>query len=233
MSTPSSTHSPTPTVHTPTLPSATIRQRRAAAALLILGVIAYILPTALHGNPPIDDAAATLDYVRDRGLWTIAHFANVGAVMMWAAAVALLKTSGMLGQGRGAVAQVAWGIAGGAFAIYYGIHAVGLWSAANQLDTVARDLVLERTESLLLILGSSAFVAQAVLGVAVALFGLALIGTTRASRILGAVGIVTGTGWCVGALLINFGIIVPFTTLGWAWAVAVALVVFRAARHSA
>lgn len=160
-----------------TLPaSATTRQRTAAAVLLLLGVVAYILPTALHGNPPIDDAAATLDYVSSRSLWTLAHFANVAAILMWASAVALLQVSGALPLGRGAVARMSWSIAGGAFAIYFGIHAVGLWSAADQLGTTPEQMVIQRTEALLLVLGSAAFVSQTLVGASVALLGVALMG---------------------------------------------------------
>ncbi|MFC7404951.1 hypothetical protein [Georgenia alba] len=213
--------------HTSLRISATTRQRIAAAVLLLLGVVAYVLPTALHGNPPIDDAAATLDYVSSRKLWTLAHFANVAAILMWAFAVALLHVSGALPLGRGAVARMSWSVAGGAFAIYFGIHAVGLWSAAEQLGTIPEQTVIERTEALLHVLGSAAFVSQALVGVSVALLGVALMRRTRSSLVLGGVGILAGAGWATGAVMINFAIIVPFTLLTWAWVVVVAIVVLR------
>lgn len=147
--------------------------------LLLLGVVAYILPTALHGNPPIDDAAATLDYVSSRSLWTLAHFANVAAILMWASAVALLHVSGALPIGRGAVARMSGSIAGGAFAVYFGIHAVGLSSAAEQLGTTSEQTVIERTEALLLVLGSAAFLSRALVGTSVVLLGVALMGRRR------------------------------------------------------
>lgn len=212
--------------------ASTRRQRIAAAVLLLLGVVAYILPTALHGNPPIDDAAATLDYVSSRSLWKPAHFANVAAVLMWACAITLLHVSGALPLGRGAVARTSWGIAGGAFAIYFGIHAVGLWTVANQLGTAPEQDVIERTETVLVVLGSAAFISQALVGVSVALLGIALVGPTKSSLALGGIGVLAGAGWATGAVMINFAIIVPFTVLTWAWVVAVAIVVLRRTLHS-
>lgn len=206
-------------------------QNRVAGILLLVGVVCYILPSALHGNPPIVDAAATLDYVAGRDWWTSVHFLNIAAVVMWAAAVTLLHTSGRLAVGRGAVARTTWSIASGAFAIYFGIHAIGLWSAAEQFGSVPEATVVERTESVLLVLGSAAFVAQALLGTAVAALGMAVISSKPSTRILGGVGVVAGAGWAAGAMMINFGVIVPFTALSWAWVIALAVTVLKTARR--
>lgn len=79
--------------------------------------------------------------------------------------------------------------------------------------------MVERTEALLLVLGSTAFVAQALLGLAVALTGLLLARAEIGSRVFGVIGVVIGVGWTLGAVMINFAVIVPFTALAWAWLV--------------
>lgn len=197
--------------------------QRTAGILLLIGLVLYVLPSALHGNPPIDDAEATLEYVSQRQWWTVVHFANIAAVVLWAAAVVLLHVAGILAPARGAIAKVVWSIAGGAFSIYFGIHAVGLAAAAQQLETVEPTTVMERTEALLLTLGSAAFVSQALLGAAIAVLGLAMLRAQPYLKILGSIGMVTGTGWLVGALMLNFAVIVPFTVLAWLWITILAL----------
>lgn len=194
---------------------------RWAGLALVVGVLLYIFPTALHGNPPIEDAEATLEYVADRPLWTIAHLVNIGAVLLWVAAVALLRRSGHLSRDAGVVAGAFWSVAGGAFAVYFGIHAIGLWSASEQyadshIDSAA---VIERTESMLLVLGSAAFVAQALIGVSLAVLAFALRTPTPFLRVIRWAGVAIGLGWMLGAVLLNFAIIVPCTVLAWVWCV--------------
>ena len=194
---------------------------RAAGVLILSGVVLYILPSILHGNPPIDDAAATLEYVSDASGWRIMHLVNILAVVLWVIALALLRAlpelPGPLSRATGSV----WAVAAGVFGVYFGIHAIGLSTAADQYLSGAVDqtAVVERTEALLLVLGSTAFVAQALLGLAVALTGLLLARAEIGSRVFGAIGVVIGVGWTLGAVMINFAVIVPFTALAWAWLV--------------
>src|SRR5699024_46209 len=149
---------------------------RAAGVLMLSGVVLYILPSILHGNPPIDDAAATLEYVADASGWRIAHLVNTLPVVLWVIALSFLRTlpgpPGPLSRATGSV----WAVAAGVFGVYFGIHAIGLSTAADQYlsGAVDRAAVVERTEALLLVLGSTAFVAQALLGLAVGLTGLLL-----------------------------------------------------------
>lgn len=194
---------------------------RAAGVLILSGVVLYILPSILHGNPPIDDAAATLEYVSDASGWRTMHLVNILAVVLWVIALALLRTlpelPGPLSRATGSV----WAVAAGVFGVYFGIHAIGLSTAADQYLSGAVDqtAVVERTEALLLVLGSTAFVAQALLGLAVALTGLLLARAEIGSRVFGVIGVVVGVGWTLGAVMINFAVIVPFTALAWAWLV--------------
>ena len=194
---------------------------RAAGVLMLTGVVLYILPSILHGNPPIDDAAATLEYVADASGWRIAHLVNILAVVLWVIALSFLRTlpglPGPLSRATGSV----WAVAAGVFGVYFGIHAIGLSTAADQYlsGAVDRAAVVERTEALLLVLGSTAFVAQALLGLAVGLTGLLLARAEVGGRVFGIIGAVIGLGWLVGAVAINFAVIVPFTALAWVWLV--------------
>lgn len=192
---------------------------RAAGVLLLVGVVLYILPSALHGNPPIEDATATLEYVAGKSGWMIAHLVNILAVVLWVIAVALLRSTPQLPGPLSRATSSVWSVAAGVFGVYFGIHAIGLSTAADQYLSGAVDqaAVVERTEALLLVLGSTAFVAQALIGLAVALTGLMLVRTTIGSRVFGIIGVVIGLGWAIGAVMINFAVIVPFTALTWAW----------------
>jgi hypothetical protein len=196
------------------------RLHRYAGALFLIGVVLYVLPTILHGNPPIDDAEATLRYVDERrSFWAIAHYGNVAAVAAWLAGFCVLVRSVRLPRTMATVATAVFAVATAVFAVYYGIHALGLRTAADQFFEQGADraAVLERTESLLLVLGSEAFVAQALLGAAIALVGITLAAATGTLKLLGWSALVIGLGWAVGALVSSFAIIVPFTTIGWLW----------------
>lgn len=203
---------------------------RAAALCLLAGVVLYVLPTALHGNPPIEDAEATLRYVSGRSLWTIAHFANIAAVVLWAVAVALVSHSPALPRALTTATRTVWSVAAGVYAVYFGLHALGLATAASQFADVAGDptAVLERTEALLLVLGSTAFVAQGLVGAAVGMLGLTMVRAAGRDRILPVIGIVIGAGWVTGAALLEFGLIVPCTALAWVW---ISWLAIRLLRH--
>lgn len=105
-------------------------------------------------------------------------------------------------------------------------------TAADQLGTASEQIAIERTEALLLVLGSAAFVSQALVGASIALLGVALMGRAKSSLVLGGVGVIAGAGWATGAVMINFAIIVPFTVLTWAWVVVLAVVVLRGKTRS-
>lgn len=192
---------------------------RAAGVLILVGVVLYVLPSALHGNPPINDAAATLEYVSGASGWMIAHLLNILAVVLWVIAVAFLRTMPQLPGPLSRAAGSVWAVAAAVFGVYFGIHAIGLSTAADQYlsGAVDQDAVVERTEALLLVLGSTAFVAQALVGLAVAITGLMFARAKVGNRVFGVIGIVIGLGWVLGAAMINFAIIVPFTTLAWIW----------------
>ncbi len=207
---------------------------RTAGVCFLVGVLLYVAPTVLHGNPPIDDAEATLRYVADRELWTLAHFANIAAVVLWAAGVALMTPASRIPRAMATMATTVWSIAAAVFSVYYGLHAVGLKAAADQLEdpAVPDGPAVERAEALLHVLGSTAFVGQALLGTAVAMLGLLLLraagpGARTSERMLGGSGLAIGIGWAMGAVLINFAIIVPFTTLAWIWFVVLGVLLVR------
>ncbi|KIA60466.1 DUF4386 family protein [Nocardia vulneris] len=208
---------------------------RWAAGVLLVGTLLYILPSALHGNPPIESASATLEYVRARPSWRLGHLVNIAAVIVWAFGfAALARVAGTPVWARQLLGLV-FATAAATFAVYFSLHAFGLPTAAEQyFDTGAnRAAILERTETILIVLGSIAFTAQALLGAAVLLAGYVLTRSVRLSGWLGWVGVVAGLGWLVGALLVEFAVVVPFTILTWVWTVVVAIGAWRAARPAA
>ncbi len=206
-----------------------VQPHRLAALGLIAGTVLYALPSALHGNPPIEDAENLLRYVAERPSWRIVHMVNIAAVLVWLgslAAAAPLLRSGASALGR--AAQAVFTAASGVFAVYFSIHATGLPTLANQLSGQADDAaVFERTESVLVLLGSTAFTAQALLGLAILLYGYTLAAGDRMPPWLGWFGIAVGAGWLLGALVMNFAIIVPFTVLAWAWMASLGVILWR------
>ncbi|WP_433575439.1 DUF4386 family protein [Nocardia brasiliensis] len=208
---------------------------RWAAGVLLVGTLLYILPSALHGNPPIESASATLEYVRARPSWRLGHLVNIAAVIVWAFGFAALAEVAAAPAWARQLLGIVFTTAAATFAVYFSLHAFGLPTAAEQYFAAGADraAILERTETILIVLGSIAFTAQALLGAAVLLAGYAVTRSVRMPRWLGWVGVIAGLGWLVGALLVEFAVVVPFTILTWLWTVAVAIVAWRAARPAA
>jgi hypothetical protein len=203
---------------------------RGASVLLLFGTVLFVVPSALHGNPPIESAQQTLEYVDDRSAWRLVHLVNILAVLIWACvfpvlAAAVAPAARQLARSL----TVAFSASAAVYAVYFSLHAFGLPAAADQYFASGADqaAVLERVESLLIVLGSTAFTAQAMLGGSVALAGVVLARATGLPRWIGGGGIVAGTGWLAGALLVNFAVIVPFTVLAWVWTVVLAVALWR------
>jgi hypothetical protein len=71
------------------------------------------------------------------------------------------------------------------------------------------------------------------LGLSILLYGLTLAFSNGFPRWLGWVGAVAGAGWTIGALIVSFEVIVPFTALSWIWMVAIGAVMWVRAGTSA
>jgi hypothetical protein len=199
---------------------------------LAVGTLMYIVPSAVHGNPPVESAELALHYVAERPSWRLVHLVNVGAVLVWAVALAAL-VSRLAGAGRdvGRAARLVLTVGAAVFAVYFSIHAMALPVAAQRFVTGAVDpeQVLVQTEAVLLVLGATAFAAQALLGLSVLLHGLTVVTADRFPAWVGWLGVLAGAGWLVGALLVDFAVIVPFTVLAWVWMLVLAGTVLRAA----
>ncbi|WP_051299565.1 hypothetical protein [Arthrobacter castelli] len=199
-----------------------------AAACLLTGTIMYVAATAFHGNPPITDAAAMLDLVAGRPFWPAEHYLNIGAVILWMIGFTLMGTSLPDDEARGirksAHAVIIAGTA--VFSVYFALHALGLESLSSQwvsADAAGRaDAELAAT-AVIAVLGALAFVAQAMLGISILLYALVLVRTSLYPSWLGWTGAVAGSGWFVGAMAMNFAIIVPFTLVTWVWIVLLSL----------
>ena len=195
---------------------------RCAGAAYLLGVVLYVLPSALHGNPPIDDAAATLDHVAGVAGWRIAHLANILAVLLWVIATALLSSHRAFSGPLSRAAVAVWAVAAGVFGVYFGIHAIGLPAAADQLHAPGADpAAVVSAPRRALVLGSTAFVAQA--AAASPSSSPVRCWPVADARTAPTVGAVIGLGWTAGAVMLQFAVIVPFTTLAWVWFVVLGL----------
>jgi hypothetical protein len=205
--------------------------RRWIATGLAVGTVLYIVPSALHGNPPIESAELTLRYVAERPSWRLVHLLNIAAVLIWAVSLGALGsrltgTAPTIGRAAGIVLTATTAV----FAIYFSIHAMALPVAAERFasGTGEPSQILTQTESVLLVLGATAFIAQAMLGLAVLLYGLAVATSDRLPTWLGWLGALGGGGWLAGAVLIDFAVIVPFTVVSWAWMLVLAMALLRA-----
>lgn len=204
---------------------------KAGAVAAIIGSVAYLALSLLHGNPPIDDASKILDHVADRPWWRGVHLANILAVLLWLAAVVAITSTPRVNAGLGRLTRAITICAAAVYAVYFSIHATGLSTVADRwadATTAERGSLVTETNAVLTLLGSAAFTAQALLGLAILLLGLVLRGEGPAW--LGWTGVVAGTGWLVGALVINFAIIVPFTVLACCWLIVVGGSRWRASR---
>ncbi|MBB4931678.1 hypothetical protein F4561_002498 [Lipingzhangella halophila] len=210
-------------------PRTTVRTPRWAAVGLVLGTVCYIVPTIVHGNPPVESAEGTLRWVADRPSWRIMHMLNIAAILLWAVSLGALhppKAPDPVKQATRTITTIAAAV----FATYFSLHAMALSVAADRFTTgeVPRAEVLAQTEAVLLVLGAVAFTAQALLGLAILLNGLTLATGGQYPRWLGGTAVVAGAGWMIGALLVDIDrIVVPFTALTWIWTFVMAIAVWR------
>lgn len=207
---------------------------RLGAVLAIVGTLLLAAMSALHGNPPIDDAAGVLDYVAARPWWRAAHLANILAVLLWVGALGMLTHELRHEVGRG-LAGLARGVlvaASAVFAVYFSINGFGWAELAHRWASATgesrADLLIEMNFALTLV-GSVAFTAQALLGLSILLYGLTLISGSSYPSWLGWLGAAAGVGWLIGAILIRFDVIVPCMVLAWAWMVSLGILMWRRA----
>ena len=90
--------------------------------------------------------------------------------------------------------------------------------------------MLAATEPVLLVLGATAFTAQAALGLSMLLYGLAIAVSREHPAWVGWIGVIGGAGWLLGALVIDFAVIVPFTVVCWIWTLVLAVALLRCGR---
>ncbi|MGH3815091.1 MAG: hypothetical protein ACRDUV_22045 [Pseudonocardiaceae bacterium] len=207
---------------------------RLGAVLTIVGTLLFAAMSALHGNPPIEDAAGVLDYVAARPWWRAAHLANILAVLLWVGALGMLAHELRHEVERG-LARLARGVlvaASAVFAVYFSINGFGWAELAHRWTSATgesrADLLIEMNVALTMV-GSVAFTAQALLGLSVLLYGLTLISGSSYPSWLGWLGAVAGMGWLVGAIVIRFDVIVFCMALAWAWMVGLGILMWRRA----
>src|SRR3712207_6807304 len=174
-----------------------------------VGTLIYVAMRVLHGTPPIDEASKILDHVAERPWWRTAHLANILAVLLWLGALSTL--TGSLGRGNawalGRVSQAMMTTTTAVFAVYFNIHGFAFSTLADRwVDTAApgREALLTETNAVLTLLGTTAFTAQALLGLSILLYGLTVALSKGFPAWLGWIGAIAGTGWTIGALIISF-----------------------------
>jgi hypothetical protein len=203
--------------------------RRWIACGLALGTLLYVVPSAVHGNPPVESVELTLRYVADRPVWRPVHLVNIAAVLVWAVALTALG-SRLTGAARevGRAARVVLTAAAAVFAVYFSSHAMARPTAATRL--VGGDdpqQLLVAADAVLLVLGAIAFTAQAMIGLSLALYGLTVAVSREFPAWVGWLGALGGAGWLAGALLVDVAVIVPSTVVCWVWTLALAVVLVR------
>lgn len=109
----------------------TARARRWAAAGLILGTLCYIIPTVVHGDPPVDSAEGTLRWVADRPGWRIMHLVNIGAILLWTVSLGALHPPSAPRELK-RVTRTITTIAAAVYAVYFSLHAMALSVAADR-----------------------------------------------------------------------------------------------------
>ncbi|MED4161444.1 hypothetical protein [Halalkalibacterium halodurans] len=192
------------------------------AILGIIGTLLYIFASAIHGNPPIEEAETLLPFLADSTLWREVHLANIAAIFLWLASFIILTSllSNKIAIIWSKVANSFMIMTCGVFALYFHIHSFALpllatkWVSADE-ETYG-SIVIE-TNATLTMLGTTAFISQAMLGLSIILYGIVLLFVPVLKRWLAYLGIIAGLGWLIGAIIIDFSIIVRFTVLAWIW----------------
>ncbi|MGH3922496.1 MAG: hypothetical protein ACRDTT_06440 [Pseudonocardiaceae bacterium] len=175
-----------------------------------------------------------LDYVAARPWWRAAHLASILAVLFWVGALGTLPHELRHDIERG-LARLARGVliaASAVYAVYFSINGFGWAELAHRWSSATGEsrahLLIEMNVALVMF-GSVAFTAQALLGLSVALYGLTLVSGSSAPRWIGWLGAAAGVGWLIGAILIRFDVIVPCMVLAWAWMVSLGIHMWRRA----
>lgn len=211
---------------------------RIGAVSALVGTIAYIALTVIHvmhGDPPVLDTAKMLDHVAAHPEWRPARLANILAVLFWVGAFTALTSSHTRGTAwaLGRVAHAVMIGASAVFAVYFSLHGFGLgvlaedWASAGASE---RANILVEAEAVLTVLGSTAFTAQALLGLSFLLYGLTTAFSHSYPTWLGWVGAVAGAGWLAGALLVAFDVIIPFMMIACAWMLVMGVLMWRRAK---
>jgi hypothetical protein len=200
---------------------------RVGAACAVAGTIVYIAASVLHSDPPVDDVQRMLDHVGQRPWWRAVHLANILAVLLWVAALTTLTSTFARPTAARLGSQAVLICTSAVFTVYSSIHGFGLkvlagrWAGATATDRGARVI---KANAVFTLLGSTAFTAQALLGLTVTLYGLTMVISSNHPRWLGTL---VGAGGLAGTVLISFDVIIPFTVLAWSWMLGVGVAMWR------
>jgi hypothetical protein len=178
---------------------------RLGGALVLLGAVAWIVLSGLHGALP-GTGSHDLEHAA-QPLWRPIHVLTIVAIAMVAAGLAML--GGLLGAPRAA----ALGRAGGAFVVPAGAvigvgYAIDGYVFANLAERAAtgdqalREMVRAQADLLVQVIAATSFAFQASFGLGVALLGLATLLSAEYPRALCVLGAVGGAVWLLGGVLL-------------------------------
>lgn len=213
---------------------------RTAGIAALVGVVLIGIDNAILGNPPRDDAFASMTYVAERP-WFISRMVGLIGVLAWLASfTALARTlRSPIAASVARLAQPVLTVAVAVFAVQYAHDGFSLASTATHLPDAGRPgAELEaRAETLNLLIGGASILAQSLLGLGLACYALAVLLSRECSRIVGWWGVIAAGGWFLtaGAHFMQlpgttFEIILPFAGLTAAWVVALAVSALRRSR---
>lgn len=218
---------------------------RVGGGAAILGVLVLVAATMLHpmGAHPHDAPAAFAEYALDR-YWVATHLGQVlGAALISAA---LLALSWRLRAGRAG----AWALLGGLAAA----AGMSLAAALQAVDGIALKFMVDRwasapTEAKTMVFEAAfavrqievglASLLQSLLGLAVVLYGIALLLSSAARVWLGVFGILAGTALLSSSIVqahagfsdVTMAMTMPSTLLVLLWLVCIGVFLLRSARQ--
>ncbi|AYY11807.1 DUF4386 family protein [Actinobacteria bacterium YIM 96077] len=214
-------------------------QMRWAGILAIAGTVLTIVSNLLQqrADIPRGDTLGVLEYI-DGKPWLVAAFAGVLGMLCW---VMAFTTAGRalrepVSRSIARMAEVTLIVAVALFAVNFahdgfssGVLAQEWASGEIEADAAAVDIrVVEG------LVGGTSILSQTLLGLALALYALAMTRSGQYSRVLSWMGIVGTLGWFLGgsALFLqlpgaSFELLLPFVGLATVWVLGVGITLIR------
>ncbi len=214
---------------------------RVGAVCAIVGTLAYGVFGATHGDLEIPTTETALRFVAARPAWQAVHLLGVLAYLLWAGALVALAGS-LTRRSAGALARLAQAslsIGTTVMAVDLSLDGIGLkaladaWASApvsGQAD------LLRAGDLFIVVLGTTAWSAQLLVGLAFLLYGLTVLRSREYPVWLAWGGVVAGAGWLavgIGLFLdagfVQFDQVLIFQLLAALWMPGMGVLMWRRA----